>query len=81
MQVIKLVVMVIDFDGVGADGVKDVIENARYSNHCISPAVRSVDVREIGEWRDDHPLNHGSTADAEYLRLFGAEADLPPDAA
>ena len=72
MQVIKLEVTVIDFDGLGADGVKDTIENARYPNHCISPTVRSVEVRDIGAWSDDHPLNKLSTADAELNRLFGA---------
>lgn len=71
MQVLKLVVTVIDFDGLGADGVKDAIENARYPNRCISPHVRSVEVRDIGEWSDGHPLNNRKTADDELLRLFG----------
>lgn len=52
MQVMKLVVTVIDFDGLGADGVKDAIENTHYPNRCISPDVRSVEVRDIGEWSD-----------------------------
>ena len=72
MQVMKLVVTVIDFDGIGADGVKDAIENARYPNRCISPEVRSVEVRDIGEWSDDNPLNHPDKSEAEYIRLFGA---------
>lgn len=71
MQVLKLVVTVIDFDGLGADGVKDAIENARYPNRCISPDVRSVEVRDIGEWSDDHPLNNRKTAEDELRRLFG----------
>ncbi len=70
MQVMKLVVTVIDFDGLGADGVKDAIENARYPNRCISPTVRNIDVRDIGPWSDDHPLNHRDKAEAEYTRLF-----------
>lgn len=72
MQVMKLVVTVIDFDGIGADGVKQTIENARYPNRCISPEVRSVEVRDIGEWSDDNPLNHRDKSEAEYIRLFGA---------
>lgn len=72
MQVMRLVVTVIDFDGLGADGVKDAIENARCPNRCISPKVKAVEVRDIGEWTDDHPLNRTSTADAELRRLFGA---------
>lgn len=72
MQVIKLEVIVIDLDGVGASGVRDAIENARYPNRCISPQVKAMAVREIGEWRDDHPLNSSNTADAELARLFAA---------
>ena len=71
MQVIKLEITVIDFDGLGVDGVRDAIENARYPNHCISPSVRSINVREIGKWSDDHPLNNLATADSELNRLFG----------
>lgn len=71
MQVMKLEVVVIDFDQIGADGIRDAIECARYPNHCISPTVKAVEVRDIGEWRDDHPLNKSATADAELRRLFG----------
>lgn len=74
MNVMKLEVIVLDMDGLGADEVKDVIENARYPNRCISPKVRSVVVRDVGEWRDDHPLNRTSTAEAELERLFGTTA-------
>jgi hypothetical protein len=71
MQVHRLVVTVLDFYQLGPDGVRDVIENARYPNHCISPSVRKIDTREIGEWRDDHPLNRRDTASDEWKRLFG----------
>lgn len=72
MQVIKLEVMILDMDGLGAEEIKSVMENQRYPNHCISPYVRKMDVREIGEWSDEHPLNHRDKKDAEYVRLFGA---------
>lgn len=72
MKVHKIVLTVIDFDEVGADGVRDVLENTKYPNHCISPTVRSVETRDCGEWSDAHPLNHGGTTDAEIDRLFGA---------
>jgi|CXWL01.1.fsa_nt_gi hypothetical protein len=68
-KVIKLTVLVIDFDGLGADGVKEVIETTSYPNHCISPTVKSIEVREV-EWSSDHPLNIRNLADAEYKRLF-----------
>ena len=70
MKAYKLEILVIDFDGLGADGIKDAIENARYPNRCISPDVRRVECEDIGEWSDDHPLNKHSTAAAEFERLF-----------
>jgi hypothetical protein len=47
-----------------------VLEDARYPNRCISPKVKSIEGREIGEWTDEHPLNKRSTADAAYKELF-----------
>jgi hypothetical protein len=70
MQVIRLEVVVIDFDGLGADGVKAEIEDARYPNRCISPIVQKVEVRDIGAWSDSHPLNFTSSTEAELSRLF-----------
>lgn len=71
MKAYKVELLVIDFDGLGADGIKETIENAKYPNYCISPTVKDIDSRDIGEWSDDHPLNKSSTADAEYRKLFG----------
>ena len=70
MQVMRIEVMVIDMDGLGAEAVKETIENQKYPNYCISPEVKAIEVREIGEWSDGHPLNHRDKADAEYKRLF-----------
>lgn len=70
MKAYKVELLVIDFDGLGAEGIKNAIEDARYPNHCMCPAVQSVDVREIGDWSDNHPLNQRGTAAAEYRRLF-----------
>ena len=78
MNVMKLEVIVLDMDGLGADGVKEAIENARYPNHCISPEVKEIDVRDIGEWSDDHPLNRTDTADAELRRLQARQSRHPP---
>jgi hypothetical protein len=72
-----LTVLVIDFDGVTRDGVVDVLENARYPNHCIAPNVIHVASADIGAWRDDHPLNRSNTRDAEIARLFPIESRTP----
>lgn len=75
MKVYKVEVMIIDFDRLGPDDIKSAIENTRYANHCISPQVKSIAERDIGEWDDNHPLNRRDTCDAEYRRLFGIETD------
>lgn len=83
MNVHKVVLTVIDFDNLGADGVRETLENARYPNRCMSPSVLSVETRDAGEWSDEHPLNNSRTADAELARLFSAPVkaadDLPDD--
>jgi len=77
--------MVLDFDGIGAEGIKYEIENTKYANRCISPEVKGCEERDIGEWSDDHPLNHRDKSDAEYRRLFApnnaALARQSPEAA
>lgn len=79
MQIHKLIVSVLDFDQLGADGVKQALENTRFANDCISPSVRAIESRDIGEWSDDSPLNRRDTAQAEFERLFAPTA--PPVAA
>ena len=46
MKVYKVELMIIDFDGLGADAIKDEIENTHYANHCISPTVKNIHERE-----------------------------------
>ena len=72
MKIFKIEVMVIDFDDVGADGTKTILENTRYPNRCINPMVKKIEERTI-EWSDDHPLNRTSTMDAAYADLFRSE--------
>lgn len=70
MEVHKVVVLIIDHDEIGSEEVKAVIENVRYPNRCISPEVSKIETAEIGEWRDDHPLNSYDLAPTEWARLF-----------
>ena len=49
MNVHKIVITVIDFDELGADGVREAMENVHYPNHCISPSVESIETRDCGE--------------------------------
>lgn len=72
MKVHKVTLYIVDFDQVGADDVKTLIENARYPNPCISPLVLDVKTAEIGEWDDSHPLNHSDKAAAAIKSIFPA---------
>lgn len=70
MKVHQIVLTVIDFDDLGAQGVITELENADYANRCISPSVRSIETRDIGPWDDNHPLNSRATREQELKRLF-----------
>ena len=66
MKAYKVELLVIDHEEIGAKDIKILLEDSRYLN----PHVKRIEVADIGEWDDDHPLNHPDTADAEYKRLF-----------
>jgi hypothetical protein len=54
----------------GVEEIKDVIENTKYPNYCISPSAISIETRDCGDWDDDHPLNNRQTLNVEFDRLF-----------
>lgn len=70
VQVHRIEVLVVDHDGLGAEGVREVLEHTRYPNRCIRPEVMDIETREVA-WNDDHPLNNKKTTDAAYEALFG----------
>lgn len=70
MKAYKVELLIIDFDQLGVDGVRQEIENANYANDCINPHVMLMEARDIGEWSDDHPLNNIEKSDEAYKELF-----------
>jgi len=66
MRVMKLVLMVIDADNIGARAIKERIENCR----DVYPQVKLSEIRYISDWSDDHPLNNIMTSDSEFEQLF-----------
>lgn len=70
MKTYIVTITIIDLDEIGAEEIKDVIENTRYPNRCISPYVFKIESADIGEWSYEHPLNDEKTAEAEWKRLF-----------
>jgi hypothetical protein len=69
IKVFKLEVLIFDFDGIGKQEVISVLEDTNYPNHCISPQIKKVEVREV-EWSEDHPLNKRDTSEQAYKDLF-----------
>lgn len=67
-QVHRIVLMVVDHDKLGIDGVIEALETQRYSNHCISPKVAEDDTESV-EWSDVHPLN-GNRWLSAFRELF-----------
>lgn len=69
MNVYKVEVFIIDFDDVGEKGVKDVLENTRYPNRCLSPNVQKIETRKV-DWHDGHPLNMNDQSEQALKDLF-----------
>lgn len=70
MKVHKVELYIVDFDEVGGQNIREIIENVSYPNRCISPNVVEIQTRDIGPWDDEHPLNKRATATEEYRRIF-----------
>lgn len=70
MKVLKVEIMIINFDRLSIPDIVSEIENANYANDCIRPEVKRVEVKDIGEWHDNHPLNLPETSLMEYEKLF-----------
>ena len=70
MKAYKVELLILDFDQIGEEEIRYQIENTKYSNHCISPQVKKIEERDIGEWHDDHPLNSLTLEDMEYEKIF-----------
>ena len=68
-QVHKLIVLFVDHDELGVDGVWEVLENVHYPNHCINPIIMETQTREVA-WTDDHPLNKSHSMVAAFEELF-----------
>jgi hypothetical protein len=69
MNVYKVELMILNFDGLSDDELCEVIENTNYPNDCISPHIINIESREIGEWNDNHPLNKTGREQA-FKELF-----------
>lgn len=64
-------VVIIDFNGLGSDGIRTELEAARFANDCIYPHVESIQTFNVGDWEDDHPLNQHNTNMLAWLLEHG----------
>lgn len=71
MKAVKVEIVVIDFEGVGAEDIAVTLANNKYCHGM----VLSTQTADIGPWDDDHPLNQRATWKAEAERIFSQEAD------
>lgn len=72
MKAYKITLLFIDFDEVGPQEAKYLIENARLPNHIDSGTVMDIEEADIGEWHDNHPLNNRKTMAAAFEEIFPA---------
>ena len=65
MQAYKIEVMVLDFEGMGEEEIKHLIEDNKYLYaHVMNSKSKEVD------WSDNHPLNKCGTMARAYSDLF-----------
>lgn len=69
MNAYKIELLVLDIEDIGVQNIINYLEDTKY----VYPTVKKVIARDIGEWRDDHPLNKNDTCQAEYERLFSEQ--------
>ncbi len=72
IQVHRIVLLVVDHDGLGSEEASEILENNRYPNHCMYPRVIGVETAEV-EWSDEHPLNRSGDITQAIVDTFGAK--------
>ena len=72
MKAYKITLFFIDFDEVGPQEAKYLIENARLPAALTPVQSAGIEEADIGEWRDDHPLNKLATMATAFEKLFPA---------
>lgn len=70
MRAYKITLLFLDFDEVGPQEAKALIENARLPNHINPGKVMEMQEADISEWSDDHPLNKRATMASAFAALF-----------
>ena len=64
MKAYRIVTYVVDLEEIGAESVVYEVTRSRH----ISIQAGAIDEIDIGEWDDDHPLNHRDTYVEAYFK-------------
>ena len=72
MKVYKITLLFLDFDEVGKETAKELIENARLPNHIHPGVVMDMQEADISDWSDEHPLNKQATRAEVFAAIFSA---------
>ena len=70
MRAYKITLLFLDFEDIGPQEAKSLIENARLPNRIDPGTVMDLQEADIGEWSDDHPLNKRATMFEAFRSLF-----------
>ena len=65
MKAYKVELLVLDFENIGVCE-----ETFELDYDHLSTQVMSIQSKDIGEWDDDHPLNHRDKSKEFYNELF-----------
>jgi hypothetical protein len=79
-EIHRIVLMIIDHDGLGVEECAATLERTRYPNYCIHPQVFSAEVVAEVEWDDSDALNRRDgwkEAFASILELSGEKMFAP----
>ena len=67
MKAYRFELLVLDHENLGEGETTFLLENVKY----LYPTIMSIQSKDMGEWDDDHPLNHRDTMKQTYDELFG----------
>lgn len=70
MKAYKITLLFLDFEDIGPQEAKSLIENARLPSRIDPGTVMDLQEADIGEWSDDHPLNKRATMSEAFRALF-----------
>ena len=73
MNAYRFDIVILDSEDVGMDEIYSLLRNAKY----IHPSILKFQSADIGEWYDEHPLNHQDTKKSYCDKIFNNSSQYP----